>query len=82
MSMPSQTWFGCPPDKLGELKQSITERTGNPDGGKIEIHHDEDCRCVIDGAAIYVVAPCYVVGRHVTKRVPTTRTWSRKDGAC
>lgn len=40
----------------------------DPDGGKIEIHHDEDCRCVIDGAAIYVVAPCYVVGRHVTKR--------------
>lgn len=40
----------------------------DPDGRRVEIHHDKRCRCVIDGAAIYVVAPCYVVGHHVTKR--------------
>lgn len=40
----------------------------DPDGRRIDIQHDKDCRCVIDGDAIYVHPPCFVVGHHVTKR--------------
>lgn len=36
--------------------------------GKVEIHHVEQCKCRIDGSAIYVVAPCYTMGRQLTKR--------------
>ena len=37
------------------------------EGRRIRILHAPDCRCRLDGAAIYVVAPCTVIGTRVTK---------------
>ena len=40
----------------------------DPNERKVDILHVEGCRCRLDGTAIYVVAPCSVIGHHVTKR--------------
>jgi hypothetical protein len=40
----------------------------NPDERKIEIVHASPCNCEIDGEAIYVRDPCYVIGSRLTKR--------------
>lgn len=39
----------------------------DPDDRKVEIVHGDPCRCRVDGEAVYVAAPCYVLGVRLPK---------------
>lgn len=59
----SLKWYGCPPDKLDELKQSITERTGNPVhewvcpcGCPVKVFYSPEKNPTTDESGVYFMA--------------------------